>query len=64
MQRDGMCPNQQAAGMQGHFEGTSICVTNMFLQCSGRFQGNCNDFLKGSKLSFALKHFCVIVSLY
>lgn len=51
----GMCPNQEAPGTQGHIEDTSVCGTKMFLQCSGRLQRDCDDFLRGSKLSVALK---------
>lgn len=50
-----MCPNREAPGRQGHIEDTSVCGTKTFLQRGGRFQRNSGSFLRGSKLSFALK---------
>lgn len=40
-----------------------MCGTKMFLQCSGRLQRDCDDFLRGSKLSVALKPLNINVPL-
>ena len=48
-------PNQEAAGTQGQSEDMSVCGTEMFLQCGGRLQRNCDDFLRESRLLICIE---------